>query len=250
MYLYGGRWNNQQIVSEEWIALSTATIHATTRQGIYEGYGYGWWITPKFYSARGFGGQELHVLYNNDTIGVMLSASFWQFDTYLNLLDFSDEPLPANEESLTLLTNSIHGLENPVASDIEPLSDSIRAISGVTYAIEENDLRIETVRFDFADDAVTVNTQIDGQMFEFVPRQDGLLIPIQQSVFPGSLSQYYAAAIGSTRDNKFNFYLVSPDDILHYEIRVTAEDENIRLNAYILLDGPILIGYFDGVPLE
>lgn len=251
MYLHGGRWNDQQIVSEEWIALSTATIHAPFDSDVnYLGYGYGWWIAPEYYSALGFGGQELHVLYNNDTIGVMLSASFWPFYVYLNLLDFSDEPLPANEESLTLLTNTIHGLENPVASEIEPFSDTIRAISGVTYTIEENDMHIETIRFDFADGAVTVNAQIDGQMFEFVPRQDGLLIPIQQSVFPGSLSRYYATAIMPTRDDRFNFYLVSPEDILHYEIRVTVEEEAIRLNAYIHLDGPIFVGYLDGVPLE
>ncbi len=72
LYLNGGTWNDQRIVSADWIAASTQEVvalpaamrvpyHAT-------GYGYLWWLesyrggTLPAYSARGFGSQYIVVI--------------------------------------------------------------------------------------------------------------------------------------------------------------------------------------------
>jgi CubicO group peptidase (beta-lactamase class C family) len=67
LYLQNGRWDNQQIISTDWIAESTFT-HTV----FYQGYGYGYhWITfPAFngYAAFGAGGQGIFVIPKYDLV--------------------------------------------------------------------------------------------------------------------------------------------------------------------------------------
>lgn len=70
LYLQRGRWNDLQIVPEDWVALSTSAISETGFSGTQARYGYLWWVsapssepsTPEGYSALGMGGQFLTVL--------------------------------------------------------------------------------------------------------------------------------------------------------------------------------------------
>ncbi len=67
LYLHNGRWDDQQVISPEWIAESTYT-HTV----FYHGYGYGYhWITfPAFngYAAFGAGGQGIFVIPKYDLV--------------------------------------------------------------------------------------------------------------------------------------------------------------------------------------
>ena len=60
LYLCDGKWNDTQIVPQEWVEQSTYP-HTLNR---HEGYGYMWWIEPKLssYSARGGSGQLIMVI--------------------------------------------------------------------------------------------------------------------------------------------------------------------------------------------
>ena len=68
LFLQQGRWNENQIIPENWIAVSTASYSRTNRPGI--GYGYMWWILTEdalglqkgCYFASGYGGQILYVI--------------------------------------------------------------------------------------------------------------------------------------------------------------------------------------------
>lgn len=69
MILNKGKWNNLQVVSEEWISKAT-TSYMTTSLDIST-YGYFWWIremrineskTTRIISAEGAGGQKLYIL--------------------------------------------------------------------------------------------------------------------------------------------------------------------------------------------
>jgi len=68
LFLQQGRWNENQIIPENWIAVSTASYSQTNRPGI--GYGYMWWILTEdahgiqkdCYFASGYGGQKLYVI--------------------------------------------------------------------------------------------------------------------------------------------------------------------------------------------
>ena len=63
MIANGGRWNGQQIVPADWIAVSTVPS-ANTEPGM-TGYGYQWWIPvgagPGQFMARGIYGQYIYI---------------------------------------------------------------------------------------------------------------------------------------------------------------------------------------------
>ena len=76
MYMDGGRWNGQQIVSSEWVAESVQTYtelgwtEPDTRDWKIDGYGYQWWVghferngqVLSSFAARGWGQQTLMVI--------------------------------------------------------------------------------------------------------------------------------------------------------------------------------------------
>jgi len=79
LYLDGGRWNDQQVVSKEWItsSLMPATVSTYPGEGVYEqaGYGYQWWIYSDYigqtaWGGSGYGGQIPVVLPGLDLIVV------------------------------------------------------------------------------------------------------------------------------------------------------------------------------------
>ena len=70
LYLNRGKWENKQLLSEEWIKTSTHE-HVKNIYGRYS-YGYQWWITnvggqPAFL-ASGFGGQIIGVVPSLDMV--------------------------------------------------------------------------------------------------------------------------------------------------------------------------------------
>lgn len=72
LYLRGGRWEDRQVVPAEWVQAST------TPQGVWEGYGYQWWLTGRtnaglprdLYSARGHDGQYIYIVPSLDLVVV------------------------------------------------------------------------------------------------------------------------------------------------------------------------------------
>ena len=73
LYLNRGRWDNEQLISEDWVISSTKD-HKTNIYGRYS-YGYQWYITkvgghPSFL-ASGFGGQIIGVVPSLDLVVVL-----------------------------------------------------------------------------------------------------------------------------------------------------------------------------------
>lgn len=77
LYLGGGRWQDQQVVPEDWVREATRAQVAAV-DGYTPSYGYQWWITTAdgdaAYAALGTGGQVLEVVPNRDLVAV------FQFD--------------------------------------------------------------------------------------------------------------------------------------------------------------------------
>ena len=69
LYLDGGVWHGERVISEEWVMQSTQP-HADYSDAVTSGYGYQWWIDRflvdgeviESYSTRGFGGQNIFVV--------------------------------------------------------------------------------------------------------------------------------------------------------------------------------------------
>jgi CubicO group peptidase (beta-lactamase class C family) len=79
LYLHDGEWNGKQIVPREWVKLSI-TPHVQVAEDGWK-YGFQWWLGPYgnperlAWAARGFGGQELLVFPEYDTIAVLTGWS-------------------------------------------------------------------------------------------------------------------------------------------------------------------------------
>jgi CubicO group peptidase (beta-lactamase class C family) len=79
LYLNGGKWNGTQIVPQEWVKLSV-TPHVQVAEEGWK-YGFQWWLGPRgkperlAWAARGFGGQELLVVPEYNTIAVFTGWS-------------------------------------------------------------------------------------------------------------------------------------------------------------------------------
>jgi CubicO group peptidase (beta-lactamase class C family) len=79
LLLRRGRWGDRRIVSEEWLALSTA--RHVTRPG-RSGYGYQWWHLPSeagapdVVYASGWGGQVIFVVPDLDLIVVSTAGEY------------------------------------------------------------------------------------------------------------------------------------------------------------------------------
>lgn len=69
LFLNEGMWEGEQIISKEWVNLST--IKHTTLSSFFD-YGYQWWISESYdsYIAIGFGGQQIHVFPEEDLVVV------------------------------------------------------------------------------------------------------------------------------------------------------------------------------------
>ena len=85
LYLNGGSWNEQRLLSPEWVRASSSP-HVPLRgyaDSGAAGYGYGWWILGAeygrgAYAAWGWGGQKLIVLPEHDMVVLFTGGSYWE----------------------------------------------------------------------------------------------------------------------------------------------------------------------------
>jgi CubicO group peptidase (beta-lactamase class C family) len=72
LFLNNGTWDGTQIISHEWVNISTATF---TRLEPDTGYGYQWWTNPAldYYYAAGLYGQYIFVVPDEDLLVVFSS---------------------------------------------------------------------------------------------------------------------------------------------------------------------------------
>ena len=73
----------KRIVPASWVRASTrAQVAVLPDQGIYSGYGYGWWVSPSSFAAHGYLGQALVVFPRLDEVVLVTSSradgrTFW-----------------------------------------------------------------------------------------------------------------------------------------------------------------------------
>ncbi len=83
LFLHGGQWQGEQLLSEDWIEQATnERIQMAAVEGIKQPYGLLWWIdferdnVPHNYNALGLFGNNLTVIPELDLIGVRLVGSY------------------------------------------------------------------------------------------------------------------------------------------------------------------------------
>jgi CubicO group peptidase (beta-lactamase class C family) len=72
LYMNNGTWDDQQIVSSDWVNSSS---HGPPTYYTMVSYGYQWWIDDQYgwYSARGYNGQFIYVINEHDIVVVFSS---------------------------------------------------------------------------------------------------------------------------------------------------------------------------------
>ncbi len=84
LYLNGGSWNEQQIVSEDWISESLVKRFDLGINQRITGYGYQWWwngfnVEDQFleaYAALGYGGQQILLFPEFDAVVVITASEY------------------------------------------------------------------------------------------------------------------------------------------------------------------------------
>ena len=120
LFLRKGKWNGSTIVPAAWVETSTRKhISAGNEPLGAVDYGYQWW-TNSFggYSARGYGGQYIFVMPEQDLVAVFFSDQLMQrmYTPQFAMKNFilpairSDKPLPPNPKAAKALDDAIKKL--------------------------------------------------------------------------------------------------------------------------------------------
>jgi CubicO group peptidase (beta-lactamase class C family) len=159
LYLHGGQWADEQVVSSAWVDTATCAdpaqcpfdnvVASTLAGGGQFGYGYHWWVFPGFYITGiigSLGGQLIAVAPEQDMVVVLTSrtkevqedAGAIPSELIGNLIIGAASaagPLPANPDALAALETRVEALGNPQPLAVEPLPAKAAQISGVSYAL-------------------------------------------------------------------------------------------------------------------
>ena len=107
LYLNGGSWNGEQLISSQWVEVSTQN-HVNLNYGHSDNYGYQWWDKTfnlndgrsiYSYSAQGNGGQFIYVVPELDSVIVFTGANYDSSEMYQAVTLMSQYVLPAIQSS-------------------------------------------------------------------------------------------------------------------------------------------------------
>jgi CubicO group peptidase (beta-lactamase class C family) len=105
LFLNNGTWDEQQVISTNWINVSTSSL---TRLDEDTGYGYQWWVMPSIgaYYAAGLYGQFIFVIPEYDLVVAFTSAiPMDEAHPHFDLLTTYIIPAILEEENLVTPTN-------------------------------------------------------------------------------------------------------------------------------------------------
>ena len=170
LYLQKGKWNGEQILSEEWIDEAT-TFKIDQAPGVPEpvkdssdwmqGYCYQFWrCRNNAFRGDGAYGQYIVVMPEKDAV-VAITCESQDLQDELNMVweyllpSIADEKLPKNEESCETLKLMLESLAVKVPAD--GITSTLQPeISGNKYNLDNNDSRLKSVTFSFNDDRCSV----------------------------------------------------------------------------------------------
>lgn len=186
LYLRGGEWAGAQIVPSEWVAESTRPLVETGRDPYLAGaerrFGYLFSVFPKlrYYGYLGRAGQELFVIPEKELVVVFTAATkVGEEPALLSLVNDhilpaarSNSPLPADPQAVARL-RGVEAISADTPQPPEPLPPIAAQISGLTYSMEPNPNRWESMTFYFTPEAPEARIRIPGSP-DFAVGLDGV----------------------------------------------------------------------------
>ncbi len=153
LWLNNGRWEDRQLVPEEWMSAAVQGQSQPTRRD--QKYGYGLWIhpdrQPPLFEATGRGGQRISVTPEKNLVVVFTGGEFEPGDIGAFILRAikSDQPLPENPSATTRLVAAVKDVATPPrpVSFTPPLA---RTVSGRRYTLAANPLNLKSFVLTFS----------------------------------------------------------------------------------------------------
>lgn len=175
LYLKNGRWENEQIISKQWIKESTTSHVKKIKDGsgdVYD-YGYQWWVeTEDLFSAQGKGGQYIIIDRKNNLVVVFTSSFPDRFgykpkDFYSNYIVssiISDTVIvenPSASKELKEKTQDLSGSIN-VEPEALPIPIWLNDYNGKEFTYEQRVFQTEKIIFNIdVDNNILSLTSID-----------------------------------------------------------------------------------------
>ena len=192
LYLQKGLWRGRRLLSEAWIAEATASQvpNGNDAQSDWaQGYGYQFWrCRHGAYRGDGVFGQYCIVMPEQDAV-LAVTAGIDVLDAQqpLNLVwelllpAMQAVPLPDNSAGQAALAKKLSSLtllpmQGKAGSPITP------QISGRTYRVDANELKIETIRLDFSESGCLLSVKTAAGE-ETLPCGYGMWLPGQTALF-------------------------------------------------------------------
>lgn len=151
LYLHGGRWEGQQLLSASW---PERVSHPQVEMQLGSlRYANGWWVIPEkhAYMAVGFLRQLIVVLPDIDTVAVVTGRAHYPFGQLIDRVTEaakSSEPLPADAIGSARLVDRVAAAAIEARSPVAPASALAAAISGKTFRFRENWTGLRSMKLD------------------------------------------------------------------------------------------------------
>jgi len=177
LFLQRGRWNDRQIISEDWIREATrAHVERTINR---DHYGYYWWVKgsdyPGMFEAVGRGGQRINVWPAKDLVIVFTGGEFEPGDIARFILKAlkSETPLASNAAVERLKERMAAATRAPSSKKIGRLPEMAARISGKSFALSSNGLQLSALSFQFNGSEASVRlTRLGEQLNSLVGLDD------------------------------------------------------------------------------
>lgn len=184
LFLYNGKLNGKQYLSEEYIKAATSFQINNVENGKIDamhgnGYGYQIWRTwHNTFSFCGMGGQLAICIPDKDFLFVCTSDMQGDADGYVPIYNVlwdtvinhltDDDVLPHDDAAYEKLNHTLESLtvSVPLGEKTSPMAEKI---NGATYTLEENPMGIRgfTIRFEGEAGQVCYNTSRGDRVFPF-----------------------------------------------------------------------------------
>jgi CubicO group peptidase (beta-lactamase class C family) len=168
LYLHNGMWDGKQIIASSWVDMAKAG-GVTATFGFH--YANLWWSYPDkgAYMARGRHSQLILVLPKLDIVavmtGVLRDSEFYSISGLIDDITSavkSDAVLPADSIAKGLLAAAVRQAATERPSAVGGTPDLAKVVSGKTYQLDDNVLRVKTFTLNFLDSdsswVITTNT--------------------------------------------------------------------------------------------
>lgn len=197
-----GKWGGEQLLNEAFVKDATSPLVDVDDNFVYEhntiGYGYYIWATyDNSFFFNGMGGQlavcvpdkDLILIYNGDNQGNNFNAKKNVVDAFFDTIVRAEHNTENEESDAASLAEYTKDLKLCVAWG-EKTSSLAEKISGKTFVLKENPMKIKWVKFNFTSDVCTFE-------YENATGKKNLYFGMGKNVFDKFPEEGYSDLVGA-----------------------------------------------------